>query len=155
MAFVRTQANDLAIDLFGNLIDHLRLTFREIERSLTNFAIVENAVAGRLGNDDYELLVFLSIIRATKPDLYLKIKQGKINFGGVDGLYAEADLEGLKPEEWAKQQFDVPNGLTLLLKYDLSSDEEAEAIRGKNPRGFLGRTGKMIRLCSYWDKFKT
>ena len=154
MGFKRTQSNDEAINLYGKLIDHYRLTFRDIERSLANFALVENLSGGPLKNDYYDLLVFLSIIRAVRPETFSKIKQGKIKYEGVGGLLLEADLTDLKDENWILE-YGETHLLKLLVKYDLSSEAEAKEITAKLPHDFrIGRPGKMIQICTFWEKFK-
>lgn len=153
MGFKRTPSNDEAIGLYGELIDYYRLTFRDIERSLANFALVENLTGGNV-REGYDLLVFLSIVRAVKPEVYSKIKQGEIKYGGVDGIQLKAGLVDLKDENWPSE-YGETHLLKLLVKYDLSSEDDAKEIRAKLPQHFgMGRPGKMIKICTYWEKFK-
>jgi len=154
MEFKHISQNDEAIKLYAELIDYYRLSFRDIERSLTNFALVENLTNGTLNFDYYYLLVFLSIIRTTMPDIYLKVKQGEMKYDGEDGLIIEAKISDLKddhlPEEYSETHY-----LKWLLKHDLSSTEEAMEMEKSLGRGMgTGRPGKMIAICSWLERFQ-
>lgn len=154
MGFKRTQENDEAIKLFGELIDHYRLSFRDIERSLTNFALVENLTAGDLRFDYYYLLVFLSIIRTIKPQVYSEIKHGEIKYDGEGGLIKKADIENLYEDD-LPTEFSESHLLKWMLKYDLSTTEEANEMVKKigRPVG-SGRPGKMITICLWIERFQ-
>jgi hypothetical protein len=154
MGFKHTQNNDEAIKLYGELIDYYRLSFRDIERSLTNFALVENLTGGDLEFDYYYLLVFLSIIRTTMPEIYVKIKQGHIEYDGENGLLAESKISALKddnlPNEYSETHY-----LKWLIKHDLSSIEEAREMEKKLGHNIgSGRSGKMITICSWLERFQ-
>jgi len=154
MGFKRTQSNEGAIEMYEELIDYYRLTFRDIERSLTNFALVENLTGGKLRYDYYYLLVFLSIIRAVRPETYTKIKEGKIKYEGDGGLLLEANLADLQ-EVYVRPEYGESHLLKLLVKYDLASKVDAQAMLAKLPPNFgMGQPGKMMQICAYWEKFK-
>jgi len=154
MGFKRTQENNEAIRLYEELIDYYRLSFRDIERSLTNFALIENLTNGRLSHTYYYLLVFLSIIRTIMPKLYLKIKQGQMQYDGEDGLLIESKISDLKdeniPEEYSESHY-----LKWELRYDLSSIEDAkEMVRSLNHGIRRDNPGKMIEICSWLERFQ-
>jgi len=154
MGFKHTASNDGVIRFYEELIDYYRLSFRDIERSLTNFALVENLTGGELIFEYYYLLVFLSIIRTIRPDIYMKIKQGNIQYDGENGLLVEANLSELK-DDHLPPEYSETHLLKWLMRFDLSSIEEAaEMINKLDSRPRSNRQGKMIDICSWLEKFQ-
>lgn len=72
-------------------------------------------------------MVFLSIIRTIRPEIYIKIKQGNIEYEGENGLLIEANLNGLNdnnlPSEYSEDHY-----LKWIIRYDLSSTDEAREM---------------------------
>lgn len=138
--------------IYYDLIDHYHLTFRDIERSLTNFAMIENMSTGKLSYEDYSLLVFLSIIRVIKPYVYNKIKLDSIQYSGPDGLFESAELEGLIDDKTHEDSGDS-HVLIGIIKHDLETDERATALRNK-VYSMSRRIGVMKEICSWFENIR-
>ena len=66
--------NDLCLVVFNDIVKHYRISYREIERMLSYFAILHNMLKGHTtyaANYQY-IIAFVCFLKATKPNL-LKI----------------------------------------------------------------------------------
>ncbi|MFI0414252.1 MAG: P-loop NTPase fold protein [Candidatus Thiodiazotropha sp.] len=118
-----TDNDDLTVDLYSQLIDHYNMSFREIERSLTNFAILYNITEGRLARDYDVIAVYLSVIKVMFPSSFSKIRNGTLPYNDV---IKETELEKFTIDHWNGK----PEGhyLKWLLRYHISDDEDVESL---------------------------
>ncbi|WP_316365364.1 KAP family P-loop NTPase fold protein [Candidatus Thiodiazotropha sp. CDECU1] len=118
-----TDNDGLSVDLFSQLIDHYDMSFREIERSLTNFAILYNITEGRLVRDYDVIAVYLSVIKVMFPSSFSKIRNGTLPY--ID-VVKETELETFTIDYWHGK----PEGhfLKWLLRYHISDDEDVESL---------------------------
>lgn len=140
------------IPLYTQLIDYFGLSLREIERSLTNFAIFNNVTKQELKTEFKEIGVFLSIIKVNYPKVYNKLVDNRISY---QDLIKETNLNNLSSGRWEKNL--ERHELKWVLKYYLSSDTERSAmIRDKAvPIDTSGRFVNMIpKICSWLESFK-
>ncbi|MCI5120858.1 MAG: hypothetical protein D3908_06655 [Candidatus Electrothrix sp. AUS4] len=59
----QTSSQQSVIELFEELVEYYELSLREIEKSLTNFAIIYNATDGKLNEDYFWISIFISILK--------------------------------------------------------------------------------------------
>ena len=144
-----TQAHQNAIQNFEELVEFYDLPLREIEKSLTNFAIIHNATDEGGLNSVYLLLaVFICITKVISPETYQKLSRKKITY---TQLIKETGLERLSADCWDDEE---SHPLRWLLKYELSNDvEAAEMVKNlKNPWGL--HRGGIANICLWLDSFK-
>ena len=144
-----TQAHQNAIQNFEELVEFYDLPLREIEKSLTNFAIIHNATNDGELNEDYLLLaVFICITKVINPETYQKLSRKKITY---TQLIKETGLEKLSVDWWENEE---SHPLRWLLKYELSNENEAsEMVKNlKNP--WRLHRGKIASICLWLDSFK-
>ncbi len=113
----KTTPQKLTIKFFEYIASYYDLSLREIEKSLTSFAMIYNATDGDLTKDDSWLSVFVSVIKTTKPDVYRKLSRNSITYNEL--------LADLKVDRWRKSE---GHPIRWMLKYYLSTDEEAQAL---------------------------
>ena len=95
---VKTQAHSSAIENFEELVNYFDLSLREIEKSLTNFAIIYNATDEANLNSEYLLLTtFICIIKVIEPGIYQKLSHKKMDY---EELLNKAELAKLKAKYW-------------------------------------------------------
>ena len=120
---VKTQAQHDAIGYIEELVNHYNLSLREVEKTLTNFAIIYNATDECNLNSEYlTLAIFLCVIKVIKPEIYNKLSRKKIDY---PELVKSADLTRLKAQYWDEQE---EHPLRWLLKYNLSTEDEANEL---------------------------
>jgi hypothetical protein len=112
-----------AREAFSNLAEHYNLSFRDIERSITNFAIFINARQGRMLSQNIYIAVYLSIIKLKFPTTFQKLYRQTMTYAE---LIKDTDLEHLAEEDWN----DRPEGHELKwhLRYQMSNDDEARIL---------------------------
>lgn len=88
----QTEADQFIMHSFKDLVMYYNLSLRDIEKSLTSFAIIRNVTDGKLSAEDAFIAVFVAVIKAIKPDIYQKLARGLITY---DQLLDEADLAEL------------------------------------------------------------
>ena len=148
-----TAAQRSAIDFFEELAIHYALSLREIEKSLTNFAIIHNATDDVLDENNSWISAFISIIKVIRPDAYRKLVNSSISF---KDLVEEASLSNLK-EDWYKNKNKlelcyieaIPNKL-------LSAHEEDKApslAQGNHPKGSIRH--RISTICRCLESFST
>ena len=120
---VKTQAQQDAIGYIEELVNYYDLSLREVEKSLTNFAIIYNATEEcNIISEYLTIAIFLCVIKVIKPEIYNKLSRKKIDY---PELVKSADLTRLKAHYWDEQE---EHPLRWLLKYNLSTEEEASAL---------------------------
>ncbi len=119
---------------FANLYD---LSLRGIERSLTNFAIIQNILSKRDPNwagfnNEYLLMaIFLSTLRVIKPDVFSQISTNTITY---DDLAEKASLRQLNGDGDEEK----PHELNCLLRAYLGSEEERrDALKTLKDNNFM------------------
>lgn len=148
---LQTRTHQSTIEFFEELVTYYDLSLREIERSLTNFAIVHNATDGDLNSDYSWISVFVAVTKATRPDTYRKLAGDSISY---EELLDETSLTGLKAEWWG----DKPEGhpIKWLLKYFLSEDEEVKALleQGNYLDSRMGGRDAIPVVCRWLEAFQ-
>lgn len=118
-----TNSHDQAKNLFEELVRYYDPSLREIEKCLSNFAIIQNTTDCRLEGYRQYMSVFLSILKARQPDVYRRLSDEKM---GYDELVEEAGLNELTSDDG--RDWPGNHWLKTLLKYCLGSDEEARTL---------------------------
>ncbi|MFT5420883.1 MAG: hypothetical protein ACI9D5_001636 [Candidatus Endobugula sp.] len=120
---IQTRTHESTIEFFEEMAFYYDLSLRDIERSLTSFAIIHNATDGKLNGEYSCISVFISIAKAIKPDVYRKLSNKRLTY---DQLLIEASLNELNADYWG----DKPEGhpIKWILKYYLGTDDEAKAL---------------------------
>lgn len=120
---VQNNTENSTFEYYRELIEYYNLSLREIERSLTNFAIIQNATERNLNSDYSCISVFIAIIKVVKPEVYRKLINENISY---QELVHEASLDKLEASYFSDKPEKHP--IRWLLRYYLSSDEEAQAL---------------------------
>ena len=115
-----------AISEFRRLVIHYNLSLRQIEKSLTNYAIIHNSSGGYLSHDYTIIAAFLSIIKVIDKELYSEIKHGSV---GYKDLLKKANL----PEAKSKNKNTKLAYTQTLLKYLVGTDQDRRDIHQGNP----------------------
>ncbi|WP_413729141.1 MULTISPECIES: P-loop NTPase fold protein [unclassified Shewanella] len=148
---LQTRTHQLTIEFFEDLVTYYDLSLREIERSLTSFAIIHNATDGNLNIDYSWISVFVSVVKATRPNVYRKLANNSITY---EDLLDEASLRELKADWWE----DKPEGhpIKWTLKYFLASEEEAKELlsQGNFLDGRTGGRGAITNVCKWLEAFR-
>lgn len=131
------------LHFFEELITFYDLSFREIERSLTNFAIIRN-----VKKDVYEsyslISVFLAVIKVIRPTVYNKLRSNSISY---KELLEQAELDELKTERWG---YFGGHRIKWLLKFCLATDDEAQSLLQQGePRG-IGFDRRVLVTAINW-----
>jgi len=114
--------NETSIILLHELIQHIRPSFREIERILTYFALIQNMTGASAFKESYQLMVpFVCYVKSSHPCLVEKITCNMIT---AEDLLKETGLSDIigKSELYNLQY------LTSLIKFDLANDEEKSTM---------------------------
>ena len=147
----KTQANVNAVDIFEELASHYNLSLREIEKSLTNFAMLYNVTDdGNLNLEYLHIGIFLCILKVIKPEVYHRISRTKIDY---DQLVNLAELKNLKSQYWGEAE---EHQLRWYLKYNLSSEEDGTALLNSlSSRNFRVSGQRAIAsICNWMDAFQ-
>lgn len=142
-----TQKN--TIEFFEYLVSYYNLSLRDIEKSLTSFAILNNTI-GKLNIEYSFVSVFLAVTKATRPCVYQKLANNAIEY---EELEIEASLAKLGIEYSEQHPF------KWLLKYLLATNDEAEGLlKQGNPfaGGISGMTGRnaIKDICRWLESFQ-
>ncbi|MCP4351030.1 MAG: hypothetical protein GY795_36650 [Desulfobacterales bacterium] len=147
---IRSIQQQSAIELYEELVMYFNLSLREIERSLTNYSIINNAVGDNLIQDHRALSVFLSIIKVTHPATYRKLLENEISY---DELVNETNLQKLR-KSWQEDKPEY-HPLKWLLKYHLSNDDnELKEMREKGNYSEDRRRQAINDVCSWLESFQ-
>ena len=150
---VKTQAHRSAIENFEELVNYFDLSLREIEKSLTNFAIIYNATDEANLNSDYLLLAtFICIIKVIEPGIYQKLFHKKMDY---EELLNTAGLGKLNARYWDEEE---SHPLRWLLKYYLSSEDVASelitSLKDKRMFRLSSNRESLANICSWLETFK-
>ena len=147
----QTTIHQLTIEFFEDLATYYDLSLREIEKSLTSFAIIHNVTDGNLNIEYSWISVFLAVTKATRPNVYRELANNSISY---DDLLDKASLRELKANSWK----DRPEGhpVRWLLKYFLSTDEEAEQFleQGNYFEDRMGDRDTITTVCRWLEAFR-
>lgn len=148
---LETRTHQSTIEFFEDLVAYYDLSLREIEKSLTNFAIINNATDGNLNSDYSWISVFVSVTKATRPSVYRKLANNSISY---EVLLEKASLGELKADWWE----DKPEGhpIKWMLKYFLGSDEEAKELlaQGNYLEDRMGGRNAITTVCKWLEAFR-
>lgn len=148
---LQTRTHESTIEFFEDLVTYYDLSLREIERSLTSFAIVHNVTDGNLNSDYSWISVFVAVIKATKPDIYRRLANNSITY---EEILDEASLAGLKADWWD----DKPEGhpIKWMLKYFLGTEDEAKALleQGNYLESRMGGRDAIPVVCRWLEAFQ-
>ena len=150
---VKTQAHRSAIENFEEMVNYFDLSLREIEKSLTNFAIIYNATDEANLNSDYLLLAtFICIIKVIEPGIYQKLFHKKMDY---EELLNTAGLGKLNARYWDEEE---SHPLRWLLKYYLSSEDVASelitSLKDKRMFRLSSNRESLANICSWLETFK-
>jgi hypothetical protein len=95
------QKHQEMIKFYEEIVEYYELSLREIEKSLTSFAIIHNATGGKLSEDFSWLSIIIVVIKTIRPDVYYKLSTKSISY---DNLLEEASLSALNVDWWDKNQ---------------------------------------------------
>lgn len=149
----KTKANVNAVDVFEELAVFYDLSLREVEKSLTNFAIIYNSTdEGNLNIEYLYIAIFLCIIKVIKPEVYLKLSTARIDYEQLSNL---VELKKLKNRYWGDAE---EHQLRWYLKYNLSSEEVAsELVKELKDQSFSFRLSgqrTVLSICKWMDTFQ-
>jgi hypothetical protein len=148
---IKTSQDQSTIRFFEDLITYYNLSLREIEKSLTSFAIIHNATDGKLNADYSWITVFVAVTKATRPDVYRKLANNSITY---DVLLEEAALVKLKADWWHGKPEGHP--IKWMLKYFLGTNEEAQELlkQGNHLASQMGGRGVITKVCKWLEEFR-
>jgi hypothetical protein len=89
--------DELTAAIFAHLAQHYKLSVNEIDRSLTNLAIIENADIPEKSYGVICLSPYLAIIKVRYPAVYERISERSISLKEIE---IETDLIGLVYADW-------------------------------------------------------
>lgn len=120
---INSQTRKDTYRIFKKLVNHYTLSLREIEKCLTNYAIIHNASDGNLNFKYSQIAVLSSILKVIKPELYKSLKIGSISH---DAFLKKASLKSLKVKWAYSEKEDHP--FFKLVKYVLGTEDEIKNI---------------------------
>lgn len=142
-----------AIQDYDELAEFYNMSLREIERSLSNFAIIHNIFDGDLNSEYMALSIYLSIVKVRYPSAYKKIRFNQLSY---EQVITETELESLEADYWVNDKPEK-HPLRWSLKYYLSSDEDVKEFLKKGDFSadvgrIHGRTA-INDICRWLDTF--
>jgi hypothetical protein len=148
---LQTRTHQSTVELYEELATHYDLSLREIEKSLTSFAIIHNAPDGDLNIEFSFISVFVAITKVTSPDVYRKLANNSISY---EELLDKASLSDLKVDHWQ----DKPEGhpIKWILKYFLGTDEEAKELleKGNYFNSRMNSRNAIPTVCRWLEAFQ-
>lgn len=146
-----------AVNYLIEFSQYFNLTFREINLTLTNFAIVQNTRQRYLNLDDQMLTSFLSIIKVIRPTHFIKLRNSEIDY---QNLVSELSLEELNWSGWIELGKPETHPIKYILKFALLSGEDRRDYANDIGYHFLGQnnfssfnSGEIERICNWIDLF--
>lgn len=118
------RSEPLAINTFAELSEHFNLSLREIEKSLTNYAVIYNSFGKSIDNQYKLLIPYLSIIKTKYPSIFKKLSNNNITY---NDLLIETSLDSLSST--SHQNITEKHPLKWLLKFHLASESEKEMMK--------------------------
>lgn len=149
---VKTRIDEAVEEVFQDYAEYYDLSMRDIERSLTNFALVYNITDGRPNLDCQWLFPYISIIKTIHPGSYRKLRAGKTKY---KQLVSETGLGDLHADWWEEKPESHP--LKWFLRYHLCNEEERKALleEGANEsKSGYGNKSTIEIICRYLDTFQ-
>jgi hypothetical protein len=148
---LQTRTHQSTIEFYEELATYYDLSLREIEKSLTSFAIIHNATDGNLNSDYSWISVFVAVTKVTSPDVYRKLANNSISY---EELLVKASLSGLKADWWEDQPEGHP--IKWKLKYFLGTDEEAKELleKGNHLDSQIGGRDAIPTVCRWLEAFQ-
>lgn len=113
------------IEMFRVIVVYYNLSFREIERCLTNFAFIRASLNIELNHTYLWISAYLSIIKVKYSFEYASLRKSKIDYST---LVSKTDLTDLVDTSYSIPLVVETHPLKLLLRYCLASDGEARGL---------------------------
>lgn len=147
---IQVRGDDSGISFFEDLVKYYNLSLRDIERSLTNFAIIHNIMNGSINNHYFYLSVFIAITKSTRPDSYRKLLRETITY---NELMEEAALTGLNLNSRGVSETHYFNHI---LKYYLGTNIEVEELieQGEFNQYQLTDREAISNICNWLEAFQ-
>lgn len=141
-----------AKETFDELVVFYNMSLREIERSLTNFAVIHNATNGKLNQDYQWISAYLSIVKVLFPSVYRKLSMKSITY---NELVVEAKIDGLVASWWGADKMES-HPLKWLLRYYLANEEDLVALLkgGNHSSDRLSGRSAIDSVCKWLDSFQ-
>jgi hypothetical protein len=138
MGYRFNNINSPAIYIFDKLIEHYDMSFRDIERALTNFAILDNTLFSEI--ESFRVLcVFISVIKDRFPEVYHKLLINRMTY---DELIKEINLNDFEKVDDSIINQDKKKHFLWLLKYTLASEKEEPKMQIPTPKSLLYSGGE-------------
>ena len=113
--------NDSCIKIFNDLIMHYQISYREIERMLSYFAILHNMSGDTKYYENYQyMMAFVCFIKATKPSLLKLINKDM----SCEEILKSTGLINIKEEH----KFYSLNYMKNLIIYEFSDESKKNAM---------------------------
>jgi hypothetical protein len=115
------------------LVDHFRLTLRQIEKT---FGIITPAYMAKQRSDVFlpQLIALLSVLKATHPRIYQKLSRGTLSLGE---FFHETGLNQMSPPNREAINWDWFK--SIIEACLMTETEYAEAVKNKNPREVMDK----------------
>jgi hypothetical protein len=124
---ITTWGDDRSItDCLIPLAQHFNLSLRQLEKVFTNLAIIYST-SGENRLRLVPIIVFISVVKVVKPNVYGKLLLGKISYGA---LLEQLSLHELSEE--AKENRMLFN-LMIWVRFSMLSDTEYEGVNETDP----------------------
>ena len=143
--------NQDAIIFFQELVKYCKPSFREIERALSYFALIQNMSGMEPLRTSYQFMVaFVCYLKAAKPHLIKKITLEQIN---SEMLLEDAGLGHIDGSVRSTHLYD----LTKFIIFDMGSEEQRKKMienqEVQSDRGLAGYSdrGVMRNICGWLD----
>jgi hypothetical protein len=141
--------------MFEELIIYYSVSFREIERCMTNFAFLRANLNSNLNHHYQWITAYLAIIKVIYPTVYSQLCVSQIDY---PTLVKNTSLDKLQRNWMLSEQPSESHYLKWLLRYYLSDDEQAKALllEGNHLGPVIWSNGRTaIRdVCKWLDSFR-
>ena len=106
--------NDLCIEVFNDIVKHYKISYREIERMLSYFAIIHNMAGDDKYYSNYQYMIsFVCFIKATNPNLLKTIVNND-----CDKFIKESGLFEIKEQDRSHTLYRIKNLVTYCFHDD-------------------------------------
>lgn len=130
-----TTSNRVIKEALSDIVQYYQPSFREIERVLSYFAIVNNMINSTQYNEDFQLMIaMVCYLKACKPNA-LKLVNGKLSY---ERIAEEADFSHIVEME----RFSSLEHIARLVRYDLSN-QDVKDIMIQNKEVHVNPYGRM------------
>ena len=140
--------NQEAVELLKELVKYLRPSYREIERTLSYFALIQNMSGNTMMFTSYQHIIsFICYLKASQPHLVDRIASNKIDSQTI------IEDSGLKDID-INTEYRCIYYLTRHVVFDLADDEQRKEMLEKKEvfdGDVYGRVSKniMVKVCSW------